>query len=221
MDRLKNKNLLFLEDNEEFAKNTIEFLNIFFKKIYYSSNIKNAFRFISDNKIDCMIVDVRLEGANGLDFIKKLREDGNTTPAIVLSAYKDEELLLKAIPLNILSYEMKPIKYDAFIKLLEKISHVLKTKDFYKITDKITYDYKSKQILDASNKVSLTKKEIIFLEFMIKKSPEIITYEMLQINVYEEEFMSLSAIKNLILRLRRKVSHKFIKSIGGVGYKLT
>ena len=219
MDRLKNKNLLFLEDNEEFAKNTIEFLNNFFKKIYYSCDIKSALEIVDDNKIDCMIVDVRLKDGNGLEFIKKLREENNMTPAIVLSAYKDEELLLKAIPLNILSYEIKPLNYDGFMNLLEKISHSLQVKDFYKISEKITYDYKSKVLLDGSNEVGLTKKEIIFLEFMMKKSPEIITYEMLQINVYEEEFMSPSAIKNLILRLRRKVSHKFIASVAGVGYK--
>jgi DNA-binding response OmpR family regulator len=43
---------------------------------------------------------------------------------------------------------------------------------------------------------------------------------MIQINVWENKFMSNSAIKNLVLRLRKKIDEDFILSIGGVGYRL-
>jgi len=44
---------------------------------------------------------------------------------------------------------------------------------------------------------------------------------MIQINVWENKIMSSSAIKNLILRLRKKIDTEFIVSVGGIGYKLS
>jgi len=61
MDRLKKTNLLFLEDNEEFAKNTTELLSMHFKKVYHVSSIKYAYAAINDYKIDFIIADIKLQ----------------------------------------------------------------------------------------------------------------------------------------------------------------
>ena len=220
MDRLKNLSLLFIEDNDEFAKNTIEFLNLYFKNIHHTKSIKTAFEIINDYKIDLIVTDIKLVDGNGLDFIQDLRQKQNSIPAIILSAYKNESLLLQAIPLNLLSYEIKPLSYDNFQKLLEKISIVFKPKEINAISKNLIYNSKSKELVFKGTKISLTKKEILFLEFIIKNNPKIITHEMIQINVWENKFMSNSAIKNLVLRLRKKVDVEFILSVGGVGYKL-
>ena len=122
MDRLKDLNILFLEDNEEFAQNTIEFLNIYFKKVYHSAYIKEALKLHSENKIDIIISDIKLHDGNGLNFIQTIRERDKETPIIVLSAHKDEDFLFRAIPLNITAYELKPLSYEKFLSLLKKLS---------------------------------------------------------------------------------------------------
>jgi len=220
MDRLKKANLLFLEDNEEFAKNTIQLLNLYFKKVYHTDSIKSAFKIIDDYKIDFIISDIKLKDGNGLDFIKTLRDTNDFTPTIVLSSYKDEKLLLQAIPLHVEAYELKPLSYEKFKNIINKIAKILEPKNIYIINNELTYNTKSKEIIYKSQNIKLTKKEISFVEYLIKKSPEIVTQDMIQVNVWESKIMSNSAIKNLILRLRKKVPTKFIINIGGVGYKL-
>ena len=42
MDNLKPLNVLFLEDNKEFAKNTIELFEMFFNEIFHASSIKES-----------------------------------------------------------------------------------------------------------------------------------------------------------------------------------
>ena len=220
MDRLKKANLLFLEDNEEFAKNTIQLLNLYFKKVYHTDSIKSAFKIMDDYKIDFIISDIKLKDGNGLDFIKTLRDTNDFTPTIVLSSYKDEKLLLQAIPLHVEAYELKPLSYEKFKNIIAKIAKILEPKNIYIINNELTYNTKSKEIIYKSQNIKLTKKEISFVEYLIKKSPEIVTQDMIQVNVWESKIMSNSAIKNLILRLRKKVPTKFIINIGGVGYKL-
>jgi len=220
MDRLKKVNLLFVEDNKEFAKNTKELLNIYFKKVYHTDSIKDAINIMDDYKIDFIILDVKLPDGNGLDFIKNLRDNENFTPTIILSSYKDEKLLLQAIPLHVEAYELKPLSYEKFENIIKKISKILEPKNIIAINAKLRYNSKSKEILYQSSKIQLTKKEIIFVEYLIKKAPEVVSPDMIQVNVWENKIMSNSAIKNLILRIRKKVPVEFIVSVAGVGYKL-
>ena len=44
MDNLKSLNILFLEDNREFAKNTIELLEMFFNEIFHATTVKNSLK---------------------------------------------------------------------------------------------------------------------------------------------------------------------------------
>ncbi len=220
MDGLKKLNVLLIEDNKEFAKNTIEFLNLYFKNIHHASSIKNAFDIINEYKIDLIISDIKLSDGNGLDFIQTLRDKQNTTAAIILTAFINEKLLLQAIPLNLISYEIKPLSYDGFQNLLKKISKAFKPIEITNITNKLSYNATTKELIFKSLNIALTKKEIIFLEFLIKNRSKVISHGMIQINVWENKFMSNSAIKNLVLRLRKKVNEDFILSVGGVGYRL-
>jgi len=175
---------------------------------------------MDEYKIDIIISDVRVDDGNGLDFIQELRDNDNTTPVVILSSYKNEDLLLQAIPLHILSYELKPLSYDKLINLLKKISTVFEPKKIINISKTTTYNYKTKEILHKNKAIALTKTEINFIEFLLKDISKVVTPQMIQVNVWENKIMSDSAIKNLILRLRKKINNEFILSVQGLGYRL-
>lgn len=221
MDNLRKLNLLFLEDNEEFAKNTTEFLSIYFKKIFHCTNIKDALIAIADNRVDVIISDIIIEYENGLDFIQRIRRIDNTIPIVILSAHKNEEFLLKAIPLNITSYQLKPFRYHDFISLLKKLSSIFDPGEMVVICDCLTYDYKTKELSHNDTSIKLTKKEMLFIELLIKNDTSITSTELIQRDIWESKVMSDAAIKNLIFRLRKKVDIDFISTVQGVGYKLT
>ena len=221
MVRLKRLNLLLLEDNIEFAKNTIETLKIYFKEVFHSTNIKGALSIFSNSRVDVIISDIKVDDGNGLDLIKAIREFNNDIPIIVLSAHKDEEFLFSAIGLNILAYELKPLSYEKLNNLLTIISKKFNPKELVDIGENIQYSYLTKELYENNTNISLTKKEILFIELLIKHSNSILTNELIQRDIYEDKIMSESALKNLILRLRKKVNKEFITTITNVGYKLS
>ena len=220
MDGLSILNVLFLEDNEEFAKNTEEFLNIYFKNIYHAATIKEALEFFNDKKIDVIISDIKIKDDNGLTFIQSIRKINNDIPIVILSAHKDEEFLFKAIPLNIFSYELKPLSYKKFMELLNKLSSKLSDNNVVVLKDNLKYNFGDKRLYLGENAIKLTKREMLFIELMVKNIGEVVTNDMIQRNVWEDKFMSDSAIKNLIFRLRKKVDLPFIKTVQSIGYKL-
>jgi len=220
MVRLKTFNLLFLENNREFAQNTIETLEFFFNTIYHTPTIKEALEIFSDYRVDVIISDIKVDDGNGLEFIKKIRAKDKEVPIVILSAHKDEEFLFKAITLNLLSYELKPLNYDNFLKVLNKIDKYLNVNDTFLIQKGISYNFFTKEITASHKNIYLTKKEILFLELLAKNSKKILTYELIQKSVWEETPMTISALKNFILRLRKKTKITKLLSLANIGYKL-
>ena len=220
MDGLKTLNILFLEDNEEFAKNTKEFLGIYFKTVYHASTIKEALEFFNDKKIDVIISDIKIKDDNGLIFVQSVRKISSDIPIIILSAHKDEEFLFKAIPLNIFSYELKPLTYKNFIGLLNKLSKKFSTTNIVSLKNGLKYNFGDKLLYLENTHIKLTKREMLLIELMIKNIAEVVTNDMIQRNVWEDKFMSDSAIKNLVFRLRKKVGFSFIQTVQSIGYKL-
>lgn len=220
MTRLKNLHLLFLEDNLGFAKNTIEFLENYFAKITHVTTIKEALYAYEDYKIDVIFSDINVEDGNGLDFIQKIRLKNKEIPIVVLSAHKDENFLFQAIPLHITKYQLKPISYSAFMELLQSVAQLFTHTTQLSLIDELSYNFLSKELLYGTKPIKLTKKEILFIELLLQNKTQVITNEMIQRSVWQENIMSDSAIKNLIFRLRKKVPKEFIRTLQGVGYKL-
>ncbi len=222
MDGLKSLNLLFLEDNEEFATNTMEFLNLYFKQVYHSPTIQNAMKLFDDYKIDVIFSDIKVQDGNGLTFIEAIREKNREIPIVILSAHKDESFLFKAIPLHITSYELKPLRYDAFIALLQKIADIFTPASQHLVVLKngLCYDFRKKDFVLGDTRIKLANQEILFVELMLANSEKIVTTDMIQRNVWQEKTMSDSALKNLLFRLRKKVGYEFITTVQCLGYKL-
>ncbi|MGE4396372.1 MAG: response regulator transcription factor [Sulfurimonas sp.] len=221
MDRLKELQLLFLEDNEEFATNTAKLLNLYFKKIFICKSVKEALLTYKENRIDVILSDIKVDDKNGLEFIQEVRKSDDECIIAVLSAYKDEKYLLKAIPLNLISYELKPIRYDDLITLLKKISSKLPPLENVPLREELIYSFSKKELLLNGKPIRLTKKEALFIELLIKENAKPISSERVQRDIWESRVMSDAAIKNMIFRLRKKVGLDFISTIQGVGYRLS
>ncbi len=77
-----------------------------------------AFRQTDTMPVELVITDIRMPGASGLDFIKKLRTIHPDTPVIVISGYEDFKYAQKAISLGVCSYITKPVNKQELIDLV-------------------------------------------------------------------------------------------------------
>jgi len=221
MVQLKKLNILFLEDNQEFAKNTIEFLELYFNKIFHTTTVEEALALYSDSRVDVIISDIKVDDGNGLDFIQAVRKKDLKTPIFVISAHKDIEFLFQAIPLKISAYEIKPLSYDDMQNLLKSIKKEFVGKEKVAINKELQYCYDLKELYEDNQAITLTNKERLFIELLLQNTNKILTNEVIQKDIWEEKIMSLAAIKNFILRLRKKVNSNFITTIKGIGYRIT
>jgi len=220
-DNLKHLTVLLLEDNEQFAQNTIKLLNFYFKEVIHCVSIKSAKKLFDEVEIDLIISDLKVTDGIAIEFIKYIREEDKQTPIIILSAHKDEKFLFEAIPLQIMKYLVKPISFEDFESVIKDCSKYFN--DYVKVIElgkNIEYDYQRKSIIMDNQEYTLTKKEVYFIELLIKNKHKVTTKDDIQRGVWKDETMSDAALKNMLLRLRKKVDKDIFVTVQNIGYKL-
>ena len=76
-------------------------------EVFTSKNGEEAFDIYKNHKIDLVLQDIRLKDENGIDIAGKLLEWDNEAKIILLTTFKDEEYINKAIKLGVKGYILK------------------------------------------------------------------------------------------------------------------
>jgi DNA-binding NarL/FixJ family response regulator len=76
-------------------------------EVYASKNGKEAFELYKKHAIDLVLQDIRLENENGIDIAGKLLEYDKEARIILLTTFKDEEYINKAIKIGVKGYILK------------------------------------------------------------------------------------------------------------------
>lgn len=222
LETLSDKTMLLLEDNETFIEESKSLFKMFVKTIHIAQTPKEAFEIMNEHTIDLIITDIHLKKGNGLDFIKEVRTLDNNIPVIILSGHKDEEFLFKAMTLHLSGYLLKPINFHELIDAFQNCVERFKTNNIslVNLKDGYKYDKNLKKISKNGQFITLNKKEILFFEMIIENKSKIITKEMFATYVYADNEMTDNALKNFILRIRKKFGKDFLYTIPDMGYKM-
>lgn len=122
---LNNIKLLYVEDAAELRCEFAGLLSKFFKGIVTAVDGEDGLQkfkenFNSSEKIDIILSDINMPGMNGLEMVKYIKQIDEDIPIVFLTAFSDENFLLKALQLNVSDYLIKPFKVDELFKKLEK-----------------------------------------------------------------------------------------------------
>ncbi|AFL68169.1 response regulator transcription factor [Sulfurospirillum barnesii] len=218
---LKEKHILFLEDNEEFAQNFMALLELFVHKIFHCNTLEIAYNTLQTQKIDIIISDIKVHHENALSFIETVRHTNTTIPIIVLSGNKNEEFLLRAIPLNLMAYLLKPVKYKELIETLNRCSISLSASNHLVLKNGYAFD-KHNRILFTNEgyKIDLNKKETAFVELLIEHQNRVVSKTMMYETLWNFDDVSEQALLNFVMRFRKKVGKQFIQTVNEAGYRL-
>lgn len=87
---------------------------------------------------------------------------------MVLSGYKDEDLLFKAMTLNLSGYIIKPINVKSLMEAFEKCKAKIKLNNqkIIDLKDDLKYDKELKIVIKNDEVFELNKKEILFFELL-------------------------------------------------------
>jgi two-component system, response regulator YesN len=90
-----------------------------------ASDGKYGYELISRLHPDIIITDIKMPHLNGIDLLRKLREEGNTAKVLIVSGFDDFQYSKSAVKLKVNDYLLKPIKPDELNEQLERCTKEL------------------------------------------------------------------------------------------------
>jgi DNA-binding response OmpR family regulator len=218
----KNLSVLYAEDDNTLREITEKTLQLVVGKVYAVYDGIEALNIYKANPIDIVILDIHMGSISGIDVAQKIREHNDKVPIVIVSGSIETEDLLAACKLNLIEYIHKPIEFNALIKVLYSAVDRLSSHGLLiaKINENVSYDYFLKAFIHTGRgTTALTKNEINAIELLLSNRGQIVAYERFSEALNEE--LSDGALKNLILRLRKKMGDdNNLHNLAKIGYKL-
>jgi len=177
----------------------------------------------------CVILDLMLPGQTGEEVLAALRKQNNV-PVIVLSAKTDKESKLNLLAIGADDYITKPFDVD---ELLMRVMAQLRRSAAYADSNAsknvawldIEVNSANREVTVKNQNIHLTKREFDILELLVRHPQKVYSRANLYESVWGEDFMGDEKTVNVhVSNLRNKIcavsSHKHIKAVWGVGFRL-
>ena len=218
---LKNKTILYVEDDLELQEKNFSILSNFFKNVLVTSDGDEAYDIYLENQntIDSIITDINMPNTNGIELCKHIREYQKGLPLVIISAYTNTDYLLDSIDLNILTYITKPFTTQKTLGLLDKFLDFFELESYKILGKEIELDYENSTLIIQKKSIKVTSKEKIFLKLLAEN--QTVRYDMMYEYMWDyEKAPSTDAVKSFIRKLKRKLPIELFKNQKGEGYYL-
>lgn len=219
--------ILVIEDDRDTAAYIVKGLKESGHSVDHAENGKDGLFLSLDNDYDAMVVDRMLPGLDGLSIIQTLRNSGNNTPALILSALGEINDRVHGLRSGGDDYVVKPF---AFSELLARLEALVRRTDsdapvtHIRVGD-LEMDLLARMVKRSGHTVELQPREFRLLEYLMRHSGQVVTRTMLLENVWDYHFDPQTNVIDVhISRLRGKIDKGFeqplLHTVRGAGYIL-
>lgn len=222
--------ILIIEDERKLAQSIFDFLK---KEKSMTCEIAGTYaeglKKIQDFEYDCLILDITLPDGNGLDILTYLKQVKTNTGVLVISAKNSTENKIEGLNLGADDYIAKPFHLS---ELNARVKSILRRRNFNGETilnfDEIKIIPEHRQVFVNEMLLSLTPKEYNLLIYFVSNKNRVITKESLVDHFWENDYEQTASndliyahIKNLRHKIIEKGGKDYIRTVYGIGYKLS
>ena len=131
---MTEKTLLLVDDEKDICEVLDITLSDLGYQVYTASNGEEGLRTFRDVNPPIVLTDIRMPGIDGIELLKKIKEENPDTEVIMITGHGDMDLAIKSIKLEATDFITKPINDDimeiALKRAHERISMRRKLKDY-------------------------------------------------------------------------------------------
>ncbi len=205
--------ILLLEDDHILCESLTEYLELEGYSVDRAHRGEEVFNLTFDTKYDLYILDINVPDINGFDVLKALKESGDETPAIYVTALTDVSSISKGFSIGAEDYIKKPFDPEEL---------VIRIKSRYLIKDKtisyrdLVYEPTSKLLQKNGKTIGLGEIQLNLFHTLIMRIDKIVDHFELM-DLLEQP--SANALRVNLAKLKNKLDID-IKNIRGQGYMI-
>lgn len=227
---MNKQKILIVEDEAHIAEVLIAYCKNSGYLVEHLSSGKNVIRFVEENRVDLMLLDLMLPDIDGLEICKQVRTFSQL-PIIMITAKSEEIDKLLGLEFGADDYICKPFSPREVMARIKTVlrrvinnaaevdaAHIIKHSGFEMKTNDYEVTFKG-QFLD------LTPREFLILKLFLENSGRVFSRDEILVYAYSDTLdISDRNIDTHIKNIRKKISQiadeaEQIRSVYGIGYK--
>ena len=179
-----------------------------------------------ENSYDVIVLDVMLPGSNGYQVCGTLREEGNWTPILMLTAKTGEYDEAEALDTGADDFLSKPFSYVVLVaRLRSLLRRGARERPVELSVAGLRLDPAGRRVWRGDQEIRLTAREFAVLEYLVRRADEVVTKTEILGAVWDFEFEGdPNNVEVYVRRIRSKIDEPFgtatIETIRGAGYRL-
>ena len=179
-------------------------------------DVKSTLKYLENNKVDLIILDVTLPDGNGFDLYKDYIKDMEI-PVIFLTVRDSEEDIVNALDMGASDYLTKPFRTGELIARINKILN----KKTISVSD-ITFDLNRMCVYKNNEMINLTTLEIKILGLLFSNINKVVTRDKIIESIWEWTGNDVydNTVTVYMKRIREKLDTDIIITLKGIGYRI-
>ena len=221
--------ILIIEDEKELSASICTYLKNekFFCEVAY--DFTSAIEKISLYEYACIILDISLPGGSGMEILKELKANNKADGVLIISAKNSLDDKVLGLKSGADDYLTKPFYLP---ELAARVAAIIRRKSFdgnnFLQFDELLLNLDEKSVKVNNKIIDLTKKEYDLLLYFISNKNKVISKGAIAEHLWGDNMdmadnydFIYTHIKNLRKKIVQAGSRDYIKSIYGMGYRLT
>ena len=232
---LQDSRILLVEDDKSIRLTVSETLSSEGFRVSSFKDGLSALDFINNDikkDVDLIILDLMLPGLNGLELCRKIRNDEDYTPILILSAKDNESDRVLGLEVGADDYLTKPFGLNELIARSRALIRRSKRNKKYIEKSKTVLEFnhikmflEECRVTSFDREITLSPKEFKLLELLMKNPKRVWSRDLILEKIWEIDFIGDTKTVDVHVRwLREKLEEdpsapKFLKTVRGFGYK--
>jgi two-component system, OmpR family, response regulator len=222
-----HRRILVVEDDAEAAGQLMEELTTSGYQVDLAATGNDALQLGGASDYAVITIDRMLPDIDGISVMRELRERGNTSPFLIISALGEVDERVRGLRAGGDDYLVKPYSFVELLARIEALgrrSDVIAKETILRVGD-LAIDLIDRTASRRGKEIELLPREFQLLEYLVRNEGRVISRAMLLQHVWDLHFdPSTNIIDVYVGRVRRKLddqqAYPLIHTVRGVGYCL-
>ena len=221
--------LLLIEDEAALRQTVVETLRQSGYVVEVASHFAQAYEKIKLYRYDCVLVDLTLPDGDGLDLVRALKAAGSPAGVLVITARDGLDDRVRGLDLGADDYLVKPFHLS---ELNARVRAIIRRRQFQGQHHIVFRDLlvwpEQAEVLVRGEPLTLTRKEYDLLLYLLANPGRVLTKEAIaehlcgdQVDAADSLDFIYTHLKNLRKKLQERGADNYIRTLYGVGYKLS
>ncbi len=226
MDEMSNATVLLVEDHGDLAATVGGYLENCGFAMDYAADGSIALNLTEDNHYDAIVLDLTLPKIDGIKVCRRLRDRGNATPILMLTARDQLEDKLAGFEVGADDYLVKPFdmaELSARVGALIRRARGESSDGALKVAD-LSFDPRTMRVERAGRRLNLSPTSLRILRVLMRESPRLVSREQLENELWGDTLPDSDTLRSHMYNLRKGIDRPFptklLHTVQGMGFKL-